>query len=700
MSLKVKGPGAQIGIGGPGGYVKAGGNPIPYILPWVTAAALALLAVFLRFTVARDQYVWFWSPFVLVVYVGLTYGAWRTSRARGPVHNALATGGVGLAGLWSFWVAGVPELTWRPWVVYLLLTVAVCGVSCMFSAFKEGQPGGPGMHDRLAGAIGKLKALNEIREVDGQIVARYEMEPGTPAAALQDHAGDLAATYPGVPPNGVKVLPSTDLATVGELRISVRDEFKTPRPDPGPSIQAGGSIADPIILGNRRGTAPLQLWLPGDPKTRRNASHVQVTGMPGSGKTVLLRRLMLEVLSRVDAEYDYLNPRKFHQEPKWVVNGSRVAFGAKKDIIRYLKEVRAEMPARSKLLGDAGYDQWRRGCPVKFRVTIIDEIAGVAGDVEDILVDLAETLRSLGWVLVVGLQRASHDRWPTSARSAFGTSICLGVKDDKDAEMALPEEALDAGAAPWLWQTDKPGAVYLCAPGVAKELWSDEARTFDENPALTARWAEHYIAAAAGGQSPAPVGAAAVVPLAGDVDDDDGDEEERVDERDAYDDEDQADDELDNDDDEDENMADVEEEVERLLADDELADEDTEIEPPLIPHTEAEVLGPVEMPDPETAGGGMSLRLSPQMPPEEARMYARRYLAALFNRGTGRPVTFKVEYHSGDILAAVGYRSSWLTKVLGEFCAEEPAWIDQTDERGWYKITRSPIRELTAAGNA
>jgi hypothetical protein len=695
-----KGAGAQVGYGPGGAQFRTYGNPIPYLLPWATALALLALALLVRVGPAHDAYAWYWSPFIGAMYAGLAVGAHYTSRARGRVHHTLATGGFTLAGAWSWWLAGVPHLTWRPFVVYVGCMVLVCGVSCMFSAWKEGAPGGLDMHGRVNQAIAQLKNLNEIRDKDGQLVMRYEMQPGVPASALQGATEELAALYDGVPPGGVRAIPSKTEARVGELRISPEDPFDIPKPYPGPSIRSGdGSAADPVVLGNRRGTEPLQLWLSGDQEVGRNASLIQMTGMPGAGKTEAIRTLLVEVLSRPDAEYWYGNSRKAAQEPAWIRKGAARWADNKRDVIRMLHDLRDEMPERSRILGEAGLDQWAKGCPLKLRLVVIDEAAGIAGDIETLLMDLAETLRSLGVVLLVGLQRAAADRWPTSARSNFGTSICFGVKDATDAGMALPEDVLDAGAAPWQWQNFKPGMCYLSAPGVDEGLWCEDARTFKPNRDLQAQWAEFFIAKRAGRQSRPPASSStgpgtAVAPLVeeGELMDDDGPVGERPP---AYevDEVDQGEEELDVDQvDAEKMLAETEGIVGEMLDDDEGAEYDEEAPRAKVPADCADVMEPLAMPAaPAPGSGGMRLGLSPKMPPAQARAYARRHLAALHERGVE---TFKVEEIGDELLAAVGYKGSWLGKVLGEFCDERPTWLRRTDERGWYDILAAPVRAL------
>jgi hypothetical protein len=706
------GTGAQFGISAgtrAGGY----GNPTPYLLPWATAFALLALAMLIRFGLARDSFSWYWSAFTLLVYGALTWVTRRASRARGPLTCGLATTGVALAGAWSWYVAGVGHLTWRPFAVYAGFSVVICGGSMMFSTFRHGHgDGDANMHERLGGAIAKLRNLNEIQAKDGQVVARYAMEPGTPAAELQGAGPALASLY-GVAPDGVRVLPSKDNASVGELRISPTNPLRESPPWPGPSIRFGGSIMDPIVAGTRRGGQPLQLWLPGDAAVGRNASLIQVTGMPGAGKTEFIRLAVIELLSRGmpdEVEYWYGNSRKADQEPDWVKRGAARFERDRKGVGKMLRDLRDEAPERARILGEQGLDQWAPGCGLAFRLVVCDEFADVAPDMERVLTDLAETLRSLGVILLCGFQRASGNRFPTDARSCFGTHVCFGVKDETDAAMALPEEVLDAGAAPWLWTNKVPGMCYLSAPGVEEDLWTEDARTFRPNRDLMARWAEHYLAVRAGQARPgrllddlqgdtdrlaetadqqrrAAPAAAAATGDSGDGEDLDVDERER-----------EALDDVINLDDIDEcAAADEAQDVLREVADDvgdgDLDEDDDEDMParPLVPTDCREAIAVDHCEPIKVDGGGMRLSLSPQMPPQEARQHVRQFLAALREQGITK---IKKEDVGGELLAAVGYRASWLTKVLGECCAERPTWLRVTDERGWYEIVGTPARAI------
>lgn len=713
--------GAQFGV--TAGGMRASGNPIPYILPWATAAGMLLLAVGVRFVLASDGgHVWFWSPMTAAMYATLTFITWRSTRPRGDLTCRLATAGVALGGLLSFYIAGADALTWRPFAVFGLATVAVCGGANVYAAFRHGGGDGQGMHEQLGGALAKVRSINEIQAKDGEVTARYAMDPGVEAAELQNAVGAIASLH-GLPVDGVRVLPDRDNANEGELRLNPSNPLRTPTLWLGPSCgKDWRDPTDPYNFGGRRGHTPMQIWLTSDPSVPRNAGTIQATGMMGSGKSVFIQLIAIELLACKpgDAEYWYSNTRKADQEPSWLLAGAARVAKTKKDAAAMLRDLRAESPERARILGEQGLDHWAPGCGIPLRVVFLDEFGDIATDLERVVVDLSETVRSLGIVLVMGLQRASASRIPTDARSNVAIHVCFGVHDETDAAMALPEAVLDAGAAPWLWGTREPGMCYLSAPGVPEEQWAEPGRTHKPNKELMAKWAAFYIArrtptsaavaapvaAFVAPMSPAAVAAAmtpwAAIALHGaagaDATDSAGD--------DGFIDDDEPDEDFDDEEDlgdqtgggpvDDVDEREAAAEAADMLRD--LADEhggvdlDTDIDRPKVPADCAEMAQLTGLEPIEVDGGGMRLKLQPKMENQQARDYVRGHLGRMFAAGL---VVLKRE-ELGDLLAEVGYGMSWLGKVLKEFCAETPAWIRRTNGSGWYEITSTPTRKSDA----
>lgn len=672
-----RGSGASVSVGTPVAQLRTYGNPLPYVAPWATALALWCLAVAERRLFRADEYSWYWSVLSFAVHLGLAYGAWWISRPRGRVTNVLATGGLLVAGSWTWWLIGKPptgELLWRPHVAYWMVAILVCGCSMMWSAFKGTGDGGDRLDD-LKGAVSKLRAVNEIETTPaGEILARYRMEPGTPAKDLQQEADTIAALLPGTRPDGVRVIPSRDDATAGELRISPINRLARPAPWTGPSIPYGGTAADPVRLGVRETGGWAEFWLSADRAAGRNAPIVAIVGASGSGKTELLLELLQEILSRFDCEYWYADPRKAGQMPGWVKRGAARWASGRQDTARLIRDFAGDVDERANALGAHGCRVWTPGCcwdrhGMRLRVLVVDEAAGVASDIEGTLVSMAESVRSVGAVPVLAFQRGTGDRFPTSARANFNVHICLGVQSEDDAEHGgLPEDVLDAGAQPWLWGVNEPGMHILAAPGVPAELRATSCRTFDtrEAAAAMADWAERYIRAREQG-----------TPLAAPA----GDVEHRdrvpavVDERDA--------------------------EVAAMLADDldaagdaALADLADELEAEAHPDDLADLAATGaddEIPVPGPPPGDEVIAIQPKMSPAAARRAVYDFVRRLGETGAARQ--FRVADHAEQLHTLTGMKSSWMYRVAEEFCRDGehgPAILRDRGDREPYDILTAP----------
>jgi hypothetical protein len=68
------------------------------------------------------------------------------------------------------------------------------------------------------------------------------------------------------------------------LDLVTTDALRVPLPWVRPSA-GGASIAEPLLLGGRRGGSPLKLWIPGDQSVSRAGTNVLITGMTRAGKS-------------------------------------------------------------------------------------------------------------------------------------------------------------------------------------------------------------------------------------------------------------------------------------------------------------------------------------------------------------------------------------------------------------------------------
>jgi hypothetical protein len=651
-----RGPVAQVSLGGPSANFRAAGNIIVYAASWIVVFAFAGAALPLRFTIRGDPYAPLWGVLLFLVAAGLTAVMWKASRPRGDLANLLATGAAGFAGTWLLYVVGVPDITWRPFLTYALVMLVACAGANAAVAFKGSGDGEANKLDEVGKAVDKVRNVNEVRTTEhGEVLARYQMQPGVPAADLQPDAEVIDALLPGVRPGATKVLASKDDATVGMLRISPVDRLAKPLPWPGPSIPWGGTADEPVRLGVRAVGGWSELYLCADPATMRTAPLVAVVGMSGAGKTILVRTLAIEVLSRFDVEYWYANARKFGQEPEWVRRGAAKLAEGRKATIQLIRDVKADVVERSNLLGAHGCEVWRSDCcyakhGIRDRVVIVDEAAEVASDMSETLTDIGESVRSTGQVPVLIFQRGTGDRFPTSARAQFNAHICLGVQDEADAvHGGLPDDVLDAGAKPWLWAANAPGMHINATPGVPDDLRATDCRTFDTRgkAEVMAEWADRYIAAREADASPvtpipddvraAAAEAMATPPPAGRIPDE------------------------------------TDEELRRLIAEDDEADQDdflAELAAEVAPHPDDQAdMARINLDDPlptiDPPAGDEVIAL-PKLPPSAARREVYAYLVRLRDGGEQ---FFRVSDHIEFIHDVTGMGGRWTYKVAIEFTA-------------------------------
>ncbi|WP_432013911.1 plasmid transfer protein TraB [Streptomyces cucumeris] len=341
-------------------------------------------------------------------------------------------------------------------------------------------------------------------------IGQTEVAPNRVTAQLGLEAGeqtndDVTKTLPRIasaldlPPTAVRYMPDPESARRGELVIVPRDMLAdTVRwEENGPSL-AGGSITDPLSIGVYDDGSPLLLWLPGDKEAGRNATHLLIAGMTGSGKGDGALNLMTEILTRTDVILWLSDPKGFQDfRPllpaiDWAVEG-----GSDTEVM--VETVKQVIPARTAWLGQHSYRQWEAaaaqrqtdpkhscrkdgtacGCPgLPFHIAWFEEAGvslGLLGD--DAFNSIANLARSAGMALIVSLQRPSHDQISTTTRDALGARLCFGVPNATAAGFMLPDSVVDAGAAPERWSNRRPGYCYLVTPGVPEERYSSPGRT-------------------------------------------------------------------------------------------------------------------------------------------------------------------------------------------------------------------------------
>jgi hypothetical protein len=650
-----------------GGYYEVKGNPAPYVIPPVAAVANLILAGFLsRLWGAYAQpTVWeaAWrAALILACSAAIVWCTYAVGRAR-QLPLRVASMLMSIAACGGLFVLTFTRWTFDKIMSYLLIMVTA---SIMLAVTKLLHGKGDDARANAFGELGeRVRELQDIgktgkaKVVDGRVVAHAEMLPGADfnSLAKPDVRTAIASAH-DVPVGGVRMIRDRNTPRTGRIEISPVDMLEHPPAWPGLSAP-GGSIGQPIRIAVYQTGAPIPLLLPGDSRAGRNAIGVLILlGQAGSGKTELQLTLAAEARSRHDAEVVYIDGRKGLQLPKEFRDAMHVMITNADDGERYLDGLIPEVAKRAGQIGGHGHEQWTAGCTKcpTFKVVIVDEASKFV-ESEDTLVELAESVRSVGIFVLLGLQRATGDRMPTSVRTTVGGVIVMGVKDVGEAARVLSEETIEAGADPG-WKNRKPGALYAELPGTDPDDWSLPGRTFKPDRDRVIGELAAYLASI--GEAPAAAGtpAAASVPAAAPAGRDDDD-------------------------------------------DDPDADADAECAPPPVdpdcppdedPHQ------PITVPNRPRVPLDLEPEDGRQYTPAEIRGMVRHMIltARRDGRTTVRPSNFAALV---DRVGDEGLKPPTLSKILGELCQGQAPLLRRT-ERGIYEILPDDGKPGTALARA
>lgn len=333
-----------------------------------------------------------------------------------------------------------------------------------------------------------VKALGEAR---AKLRKKPEVEPNKVAADLQLAPGEMTtddlagrtrqiASELGVAPTAIRVLPDPDRGDRATLVVVPQDMLRDGASYPGPSAP-GGSITDPLVIGIYEDGAPAVMWLPADEKAGRNATHVLVAGMNGSGKSAGMTVAITEALTRRDVVVWACDPSKGQQTFGPLLpylDWAEMSMDGGEAMLDALTRV---ITARADALGRAGFKNWtpaafdKLGMP--YMIVWLEEAAKLFREGLE-LEGLVMEARSAGISVIISLQRPSATTMPTDVREQLGAALCFGVKGSTTADMALPDDVRDMGAAPEAWQNRRPGYAYLVAPGVDEERYATPMRTY------------------------------------------------------------------------------------------------------------------------------------------------------------------------------------------------------------------------------
>jgi hypothetical protein len=259
----------------------------------------------------------------------------------------------------------------------------------------------------------------------------------------------------------------TDAGVEGEVQVTVLDNDPFASKDMWQGAEyPGDSIVTPISFATYDTGERGQIFIAG--KNGASSEHFLTVGMPGTGKSKVWQAIYGTVLTRKEVSVIYGDPAKGMQTGGPLAQGLDWFAWTESDCKAQIKAVMNAIPERTNYLTSKGLSHWQSGCGLNFLIFHLEEAARFA-EVSDLIV-LLEAARSAGIAVVVSLQRATHDRIPTSARYNLGANLCFGVKGKRDAEFGLSEYARESGAAPHIWQNRFPGRFYLESTGIDQRL--------------------------------------------------------------------------------------------------------------------------------------------------------------------------------------------------------------------------------------
>jgi hypothetical protein len=472
-----------------GGKVAAVLNPWPHLIPPIgTVAVLILSGVMSLHWGPHAGPVPAWQTVLrLLIFLLCSAGVLAVTWFAGLPRAAVLRGvSLSLAALLCLWMI---VLTFHGWTVplvgvYLLTSLTSCLclsiVRMLRGDGRDDAKGGGSPFGAVVEAVAELRNVARISKpkvIDGVVTTEVRMEPGVEVADLRKATGAIATLVPTDPAN-VRVVPTPNDPGHGKLEVTATDLLATPPNWPGLSAP-GKSIALPLNLCVYGSGRVPEVLLFGDPNRGINAIGLLViAGQPGAGKTELVLGMSAEILSRDDANLTVIDARKGEQLPAWLTDGAKVITTEKagEQIVAGLVD---QVPVRAGILGRAGFRSWREGCPLRAEVVILDEAARLIADRgEKELVELAESVRSVGILLVLVMQRVTTDRMPSSVKKARGGSICMGVADQAEAGRILSSETIEAGANPGDVKNAQPGALWMELPSIPSADWSRKMRTY------------------------------------------------------------------------------------------------------------------------------------------------------------------------------------------------------------------------------
>lgn len=307
----------------------------------------------------------------------------------------------------------------------------------------------------------------------GVIEGQVEAEVGATIEDVQQMTPVIASAA-RVPAGAATIRQDPDNAALGHFRLAVADLLKAGIPF-NAFEGSGKSVCDAIDVGRYEHGDPVEVSITAHEDG--GIEHLLLMGVTGAGKSAFCRALITRLLTRKGVAVIGIDTAKGLQTFGPMVHGMAMVITDMPTARRLLNRMEAVIKARTDHLIGEGRDYWTPKSSLTFLVIWAEEAADLMPSAEAYK-KLLRAARSAGIWIVSSLQRATHDNISTDARANHGAGMCMGVRDLADAQLALPDEVIEAGAMP-TWGTRRKGYGYITGIGTEEENWPVKMRGYD-----------------------------------------------------------------------------------------------------------------------------------------------------------------------------------------------------------------------------
>ncbi|MET7333258.1 hypothetical protein [Nonomuraea sp. NPDC005650] len=455
-----------------------------YVPPWIAVALVfGLGSAFYWILASDDPATIAWTMFLLVVCtLALAGGTWWWSHARSTGGRLFSTLTTAAGGLWVCAAtingpAGV--ITGRAVLIGGVAFALAWNIRSTLR--RKGVDTAAALADPLAVLFGRgaEKAgidaqASTTKAGEHKVEGDVQLDEGRAVAEDLQKKAAYVESGMRLPPGSITVSIDPDDASRAKVTISDPRVLKNRIPWPGAS-RPGGSVADPVRLGLWQDLDLVEVILHG--------YHLQIMGMSGSGKSIgACWNILSELITRYDCAVFGADVTKADQTLGPLETGlHRVEYEIGR-VRAMLRDIQAQIPARTAWLAERGFQKWKKGCGLTYWVVWLEEAPDILAalpekELEDFL-SMVKAIRSAGGTVVMSLQRSDFTQMPTLARGQLA-KMCLGVESPGDAKFGLSTEQRERGAKPERWAQKQPGMAYLDAPSIPDERIAMALRTWD-----------------------------------------------------------------------------------------------------------------------------------------------------------------------------------------------------------------------------